>query len=269
MADVDVGVPVETGQDSFDAPVDAGQAFQTEAEPLFSFKHDDGKEEVFKTKEELTEAYRSGTLRHSDYTKKRQADSEARKAFERQQEEFRRNQDDFRRKQSEYKQYDDFLNKRPDVAKRIISDMKQQSGVSVLEQAQSMIGEETGAVKSQLQELLDWKRQTDLDRTRSGVYAKLKEQYPDFDEGVITSEMTRLSEMPPGEEEAIRSFAEMLYHTNRSRQGLASNERKEALFAEKNATIPKGGPSVNRSGPPDTSNMTFDQIAEAAKAGQL
>lgn len=225
---------------------------------FYSYKFDDGKEHAFSSKQELDAFFRSGVLRHSDYTKKTQELAEQRKSFDAERKRMQEQVDRLTSLQNKWEPVDKFLSSRPDLAKEIITKYK---GVK----PQTASGDEE--LRKQFEEFKKNieekdKKAAEEDR-RKQVYAAMKERYEDFDEEGINKALAEMVEGAPGDEMA--TLIELIHFANKGRMTPAEIERKMAQnLQHKSALKPplKGGATPTEA---TKQFRTTDEALEAAK----
>jgi hypothetical protein len=229
------------------------------SEPYFSYKWEDGKVDEYKTRQDLERAYRSGYLRHQDYTKKTQEISAERKKYEAEQARLKEAFERVNGIETKWKPVDEFLRKRPDVAEYLLTQMKGPA---------TRGNDEATAVKKEFDEFRakyeDRVKQDEDERKRKAIFSSMKERYEDFDEDEIGVAITELLEAAPGDEMA--SLVDLLYW---ARKGRMMPEQVQAKITEglkkkaaMKAPMTSGGQVT--SGP--RVYKTLQEAAEAAKA---
>jgi hypothetical protein len=231
------------------------------SEPFFSYKYADGKEEVYKTKDELAKAYRDSYLRQSDYTRKTQEVAQTKKQIEDERKKFQEEQAQFTKVKTQYDEWDRLLKTRPDLysqLERVATAPPDPS--AVFDRSKGYVDEKYQTLESQVAEM---KAALDKDKTQKeldATFAKFKTKYEDFDEGPI---MERLEYLANGETEPL---IDLLYWATKGQmtpQQEAKLEEKvtENLQKKKSAgMVPTKGSSVA------PSKRTFRNPDEARKA---
>ena len=193
-------------------------ATPSESESYFhSYKHDDGEEIKFKTPDDLSRYLRDGTLRHKDYTKKTQEVAELRKQIEKERETSRTESTAAMKAYGQWKDVDEWLRKNP----RVVEIIRREGGpiAQQLEQAQAQQSSVPDEVKTQLEELRQWKEAQEAEAKIQSHYEALKGQYEDFDEESVAELYRQLDEAPEGEE--TRALLELLYYASKGKNGTA------------------------------------------------
>jgi hypothetical protein len=195
MAEVQ-GAP-EQGQSAPQNP----QGITDTSEPFFSYKYADGKEEVYKSKDELAKAYQSSYLRQSDYTKKTQEVANIRKQIEEERKKFQDEQKQFLDTRKKYDSWDQLLKTRPDV----YSQLERVAGsppdpASVFDRSKGYVDEKYSALEEQLKQIQADREKERTQKELDATFAKFKTKYPDFDEGAV---MERLEYLSSGETEPL------------------------------------------------------------------
>lgn len=240
------------------APAPAqGQA--TEA-PYFSFRYDDGKEEVYQTPEELAKAWKDSHLRRQDYTKKTQEIARYRESLTAKEKEFAEKEKTLAEKEAQAKKLDNFLRTRPDVYRELMTRMQQPPSADVaVERATQYADEKYSTLEQQIKEVQEWKKAQEEDRELQSVFGKMKEQYPDFDENIIRDSLSGLTER------GIEGLAEALYHAHRGKNSPIETEKKvlENIKNKQAARVMPGGPSAPS---PRTAPASLEEALENAQA---
>lgn len=225
---------------------------------FYSYKFDDGKEHTFSSKQELDSFFRSGVLRHSDYTKKTQELAEQRKSLEAERKRMQEQVDRLTSLQNKWEPVDKFFSSRPDLAKEIITKYK---GVKPQTEAgDSELRKQFEEFKKSIEE--KDKKAADEDRRRQ-VYSAMKERYEDFDEEGVNKALASMVEGAPGDEMA--TLIELIHFANKGRMAPAEIERKMAQnLQHKNALKP---PLKSGATPAEAPKQykTTDEALEAAK----
>ncbi len=275
MADID-GVP---GLDPDTTPVDLpdeGQGSQKAVDYFFSTKipGDEGDEDLhFKDPDELTNWMKENYLRRSDYTKKTQAIADDRRQYDADRVILAQQMTDLdsRRKSLEdlekrLNEMNNFLGQNPAIYREIeqkMREMKDRGGINgqdVSEIIERMFEEKYGP---RIQQFESKMREQETAERRSAVLAKLKEQYPDFDEKSIDEEFNKLKEAGD-----MGALYEILYHSLRGRN--ADPVKIEQGVLEKIEKNKKAGITpVKGSSPGSTPKSvgSIDSIKEELKKG--
>jgi vacuolar-type H+-ATPase subunit I/STV1 len=247
----------EQGQSAPQTP----QGTPDTSQPFFSYKYADGREEVYKSKEELEKAYRDSYLRQSDYTKKTQEVAQVRKQVEEERKKFQEEQKQFLDLRKKYDGWDQVLKTRPDI----YSQLERAAGAppdpaTVFDRSKGYVDERYSALEEQLKQM---KAELDKDKTQKeldATFAKFKQKYADFDEGPI---MERLEYLSNGETEPL---VDLLYWATKGQM----TPQQEAAIEEKvvgNLQKKKSAammPTKGSGGLP--SKRTFRTVDEARKA---
>lgn len=264
----EIKAPEATGLPTTPANLGQGStppAMQDKADHFFEHQFDGDKEPTrWKTKEELAKYLREGTLRHRDYTKKTQSHSEERKAFEKQKSDYDSQMRDFMGLKTRYDQIDQFLRQRPDVQERIVREMRGTSPPAKTDETESKVMKEVQAIKAEL-ERRDREKQNE--EYRSKVFEKMGSKYQDFNKDEIMElmqEVEGFQSLPP--ENAMESFAELLYHAKKGRQNPAQIEERIVNNLQKKAqsTTPMPG-GLNGRGAKGNFEGSIDDVAAQLK----
>jgi vacuolar-type H+-ATPase subunit I/STV1 len=232
-----------------------------QSEPFFSYKYADGKEEVYKSKEELSKAYRDSYLRQSDYTRKTQEVAQTKKQIEDERKAFADEQKQFSSVKSRYDEWDRLLKTRPDLysqLERVATAPPDPS--SVFDRSKGYVDEKYQTLESQVAEL---KAALDKDKTQKeldATFAKFKTKYEDFDEGPI---MERLEYLSTGETEPL---IDLLYWATKGQMTPAKEAELEEKIAGNLQKKKTAGmvPTKGSGGSP--SKKSFRNVDEARKA---
>ena len=234
-------------------------------EHFFEHQFDGDKEPTrWKSKEELAKYLREGTLRHRDYTKKTQSHSEERKAFEKQRMSYDEQMKDFMGLRTRYDGIDQFLRQRPDVYQRIVQEMRGTRPPQQTNESESKVMKELEALKQQIEQK---ERERTNEQYRNQVFEKMGSKYQDFNKDEIMelmSEVEGFQSLPP--ENAMESFAELLYHARKGRQNPAQIEDRivNNLQRKAQSTTPMPG-GLNGKGQKGDYEGSIDQVAAKLK----
>lgn len=235
------------------APV-TGQATE---KPFFSHKWDDGKEEAWKTEDDLRRHLREGHLRHSDYTKKTQQVAEARKLADDQRRSYESKERTFNESYSKIMGMDKFLKENPQVAERIATEMKGTRGNSDLER---LLGERMKPIEEKLSEYEKEKERMADEKARNEAYESVAKRYPDFNRTNIDDALRRLEEVP---EQLRQEYAiELLHLAEKGRLTPGAIERKQAMVSNK----PRSSTPTSAVGIPDRQVSAMNREEEMAIA---
>lgn len=202
----------------------APAAPDTQSEPFFSYKYADGREEVYKSKEELAKAYRDSFLRQSDYTRKTQEVAQTKKQIEEERKKFAEEQKQFTSIKQRYDEWDRLLKSRPDLysqLERVATAPPDPS--AVFDRSKGYVDEKYTALEEQLKEMKAAMEKDKTQKELDATFAKFKSKYEDFDEGPI---MERLELLAGGETEPL---IDALYWATKGQMTPA----KEAAIEEK------------------------------------
>jgi antitoxin component HigA of HigAB toxin-antitoxin module len=253
----DTSVAPESGQGG----AEQGQAEASAPEHFHRYTHDDGTEHVFKDQDELNRFLRDGILRHSDYTKKTQEVADQRKQLEQLQQQLQQDRSSLTSMSSQYEQFKNFLDKRPDVVKRIKEEMQQKGqSASIPPEIQEKLSK-----VDEMEKALKEREEAEQDRqAREKAFSRMGQMYPDFDRKVVESEIKRLQEMPPGDEHF--TLAELAHFAALGRKKPAELESQIAERLKQKSASPRPMPSGGAApkGPAST-GRNFDEAARLAK----
>ena len=227
-------------------------------QPFFKFKDPEGKEMVYNSPAELEKAWKESYFARKDYTKKTMSHAEEVKKFQKEREEHQKEYEKILKQKAEYENYEKVMRTRPDVQKFLSQAVSQPANPQTLiERAQGYADEKTGELSKQLDELKAWKEQQELERQRDGIYKRMKEIDPDFDESGINE---LLEELSTGEMEPL---IKILADAKRGRESPAKTEAKiKKSLEEKN-----GSGLIPGSGTPGAT-LKFKNIKEAHEAAK-
>jgi uncharacterized coiled-coil DUF342 family protein len=231
-------------------------------EPFFSYKFADGKEEIYKTKDELAKAYRDSYLRQSDYTKKTQETASVKKQIEEERKKFQEEQKMFLESRKKYDQWDSILKTRPDIYSQLErAASAPPDPASVFDRSRGYVDEKYSALEEQFKQM---KAELDKDKTQKeldATFAKFKQKYEDFDEGPI---MERLEYLSNGETEPL---IDLLYWATKGQMTPAKEAEIEGRLTE-NLQKKRSAGLVSTKGtgikPPSKSFKTTDEAKRAA-----
>jgi hypothetical protein len=193
--------PGELPQEQIAPQTDSQQTAPDSSEPFFSYKYADGKEEVYRSKDELAKAYRDSFLRQSDYTRKTQEVAQTKKQIEEERKQHEEEKKQFSKMKQQYDEWDRLLKTRPDLysqLERVASAPPDPS--SVFDRSKGYVDEKYQTLEQQFTEM---KAQLEKDRTQkelNDIFTKFHSKYEDFDEGPI---MERLEFLANGETEPL------------------------------------------------------------------
>lgn len=247
----------DTGQGVTQNP----QGTTEQSEPFFSYKYADGREEVYKSKDELEKAYRDSFLRQSDYTRKTQEVAQTRKQIEDERKKFAEEQQQFTKMRQQYDEWDRLLKSRPDLysqLERVASGPPDPS--SIFDRSKGYVDEKYTSLEAQLK---DMKESMEKDRTQKeldATFAEFRQKYEDFDEGPI---MERLEMLANGETKPLIDALYWAHKGQMTPQMEAQLEEKIAGNLEKKKQA-KMIPTKGSSSSP--SKRTFKTLDEARKA---
>ncbi len=223
MSDPIVAPAAPSGQSQAPVQPSPGTAVTT---PFFEYEWEEGNKagkngkEVFKTKEELSKAYREGVLRHADYTQKTQGLAKEKEAVQKRDKELAAMAEELVRRKGEIDPLSQFLDSRPDIKDYIVKNMRQPSQSANAEVIKKMIEEQTKPLQEKLSEAEKFRKDQEQAVKREQIFSHLGTQYKDFNREAIEKRLKELDEVPEGEED--RSFLEMLYWAEKGRNPTAS-----------------------------------------------
>lgn len=227
------------------------------SEPFFSYKGDDGKETVYKTKDELSKAYKDSMFMRKDYTQKTQSLAEERKKWETEKEQHFRWYDQTQRQAEEYKKYDAFLKSRPDVFRQLQKAMQQgASPDAVQEVLEQKMDEKYG---KEINEMKTWRAEQEARSRRDQTFSAMKEKFEDFDEEAVSQ---ALSELASGD---LSTLVEQIYYANKGRMSPMQIEKKIVNNLQKKQSARMVGGSNNAKG----SSGGFKNLRAAKEAAML
>jgi vacuolar-type H+-ATPase subunit I/STV1 len=243
------------------APQTDSQTAPDSSEPYFSYKYADGKEEVYRTKDELSKAYRDSFLRQSDYTRKTQEVAQTKKQIEEERKAHEEEKKQFAKIKQQYDEWDRLLKTRPDLysqLERVASAPPDPS--AIYDRSKGYVDEKYQTLEQQVAEM---KAQLEKDRTQkelNDTFAEFKTKYEDFDEGPI---MERLELLANGE---TKPLIDLLYWATKGQM----SPEKEAQIEEKiagNLQKKKSAGLVSAKGTgPSPSKKNYRTLDEGRKA---
>jgi len=228
----------------------------------------DGEKEPlrFKTKDDLDKYIKTGTLRHTQYSKKYDALQKERAEFDKRKADFGRQYQDFTALKTRYDGYDSFLRSRPDVQKRLVEEMRGRPPQEDLKgELTKMLNEfKTSMERKEAEREAAYQNE----QYRNEIFESMGKKYDDFDKDEMLSlmrEMEGFSSLPP--KAAMEAFAELLYHSMKGKLTPAQIEERLARRIQRKQTatppMPGGGPAPRGNG---KFTGTHDEIAAALKA---
>jgi DNA-binding transcriptional regulator GbsR (MarR family) len=252
--------PKTTEQAAQAAMADTGKSAPQES--YFEYVLPDGKKEVYQTKDDLAKAYRDNFLRQSDYTRKTQEVAQTKKQIEEERKKFQEEMKAFTSVKQRYDEMDRVLKTRPDIYSQLerAVTMPPDAG-SIYERSKGYVDETVQSLKSELDEM---KKQLEEERTKKeldSTFMKLREKYPDLDEGQI---MERLEYLSDGKTEPL---IELLYWAAKGQMTPAQEAKLEEKVTEnlhkkrQAAMVPGRGATVSPSKKPF---RTSDEARSAA-----
>lgn len=236
----DIGTQnAEASSTSEDVSASPQQTETQNESPFFSYEDENGKAE-FRTPEELRTAWRQGTLRHSDYTKKTTALAEERKKFDQEREQFSQQYQELLGHKKRYDTIDNFLKKNKNIADQLYREAARYGVRLPVDQREDKPSEDKG-LPPEMKELLEWKKQTDEREQRERIYSVLEQSLPGFEREQVMREFQALNEAP--EEDIPLAMAELVHFAVLGKRvsaqgGLPRQQQKTVVPA----------PSVNKFG---------------------
>lgn len=230
----------------------------TQDEPFYSFSLG-GKEETYKTKEDLDKAYRDSFMRQSDYTRKTQEHAKAVKEFERQRQEFDQSRKDHERRMQQYAEWDRLLKSRPEIERQLMSLAQQGASPNELyERTTSYADEKYSALENKLREFEEREKQRELMHQRDSIFSDMASKYEDFDPDAVQVALEQLS----GDD--LRPLIETIYFSEKGRKPTAEVEQKivEGLKKKEGAAMLGGG------GKPSSGKKVYTDPDEARQAAK-
>lgn len=239
----------------------------------FQFDGDD-EPTVFKTQDELNKFIREGALRHSDYTRKTQDLSEQRKSVEERNKQLEQQMTAFMDMKSKYDRIGEFLEKRPDIVRRIESEMRSPNPRDLQQDLRGYTDNRTNEVKSEFERLKkdieEERKSREIEKMRNNVFETLQENFEDFDRESVEKMLQEIEEYQslPGDQ-AFRNFAELLHHAKRGRESSSKAEEKafNSFQRKQSAKKPMPGGAKPQAVPGEFEG-DFDAIAAAAKKAE-
>lgn len=238
----------------------SGQSETTQqSEPYFRYKWEDGRVDEYRTPAELERAYRSGYLRHQDYTKKTQEIAAERKKYEAEQEKIKEAYKKVSDMESRLMPMDKFLRERKDVADYIVQQMKGAKPQDSDENVEA-IKREFQEFKSKYEERA---KKEEEEQRRKAIFGMMKEKYQDFDEERIAEGINGLLETAPGDEMA--SLIDTIYWATKGRTTPEEMQKRIVEGIQKKSAMktPMTSGGQVASGPKVFKNL--QEAAEAAK----
>lgn len=179
------------------------------AEPFYTYKGVDGKETVYKTRDDLTRDFANRGLMQSDYTKKMQEFSSARKQWDTEKADYEKRLNDpaFQ----ETMRYHSFLQGNPAIRDRLAREMNSPQGRSNNQNAAFMselskINERFDTMERERQEREDREQ---YNSRRDAAVKALSTKYGDFDADAVNNFMDSVYNVP--EENQVERLLEMGY----------------------------------------------------------
>jgi hypothetical protein len=209
------------------------EASQTPEALFHTYTTDDGQEHKFKNPDELNTFIRQGAMRQADYTDKTKALADLRRGYETKQQELERRTQTLLERESKYNQYNEFLNKRPEVGQYIEQNMRNQNPDAILQQAQGYADNGLAELKKQQEELRAWQEEQDSIRERESLLDQMSKTLSDFDRDAVSKGLTSLQEAPPGD--TLRTLIEILHYSNLGRKTPVEIEQKLAADKKRKA----------------------------------
>lgn len=219
----------------------------TESAPFYTYSGEDG-EQVFNTPEELSKYIHDGTLRHADYTRKRQEDSKKSKEVEALRSELEKERKAIGEMRSKYDPIDEYL--RTPQGQKVYQELQNRyRGVThddVLDQSKYVVDERlnefSSGIKKELEELKQWKQQQELDREKRAAVDALKAEFDDFDEDAVQKYVELLdSKSSLSSEEQTKEFYRLIHKALKADAGMAQLERKASQKVKPPPISSKGG----------------------------
>ena len=232
---------------------------QAEESVFHRYKWDDGKEDVWKSPDELNEFIRNGALRHSDYTRKTQQVAEARKAMEQKMADYEAKERTFNAAYPEIMQMDKFLKEHPDVRDRIAEEMKGKGNPDV----ERIIQERLSPYEQELKAMKEAEEKRQADAEREAAFKTLEGRIEGFDRSIVERELQRLEQIPP--QAKAEELLSLLYFANRGRETPGEIERRKAMQNQKPKPNMTPSPTVQTSGK-DPAQMSAGEAADLAES---
>lgn len=256
MADQDI-----QGQVSSQAPegqpggdIQSGQV----EKPFYQYES-----QAFKTPDELSNFIKSGTMMHSDYTKKTQTLAEERKRYENERAEHNRQYSEWDKKIDLYKKADELFKANPRAFQQVQQMIKQgASGSDVQEIVEKAIEEKVGP---KLSEFEKYQKTQQAKAERDRYFGELKGKYQDFDEKSVQSLYDELM----GEGSNMGTLAEMLYFAHKGK-GLDPAKAKQEVIDDLEKKGKAGFPTTKGASYASDKKLkakNMDRLAEQIKAG--
>lgn len=246
---------VSEGQES--EPVESTPEEDTpQEEPFYTYTGDDGQSQAFKDQKELNEYIRSGTLRHSDYTRKTQSLAEQRKAFEAERAKYDAEYTTFLNNKQEYDKIENYLKSLPpDVYNKL------KQGISNQPRQEQY---KDPRLDELLKERDNEKKQREEEAMRQAAFESLSRTYEDFDKDSVMNSVNKLQELAPGD--SMRGFLELIYLAEKGRMSPAQIEQKMAENLKKKSSV--STPMGSTVGTPSKGSSGFKTIQEAYAAAK-
>lgn len=249
------------GQES-EPVIDADPIVGEPAEPSYfhSYKDEDGTKTDFKDANEVNDFIRRGGMMRKAFTQKTQTLADDRRTYEA----------DKARTDAEYttfltsKQENDKIEKMleslpPEVFERL------KQGISSQPKKQARdpeVDQMLKDFKESKKEREEEKQQAATSAERERAFESLGKSYDDFDKDAVMEMVKGLEGVPP--EDQMRTFMEMLYHSQKGKLTPAELERKmaENLERKSKTSVPMG----HTAKVPNTGEKTYSSLTEARNA---
>jgi hypothetical protein len=183
--------------------------------PHFEYEWEDGTKDSYATEEDFKRAWREGRLRHKDYTQKTMELAKQRKQFESERNQLNEISQNARKLHDQWKPIDDWMKQRPDIKDYIVQNMRNPSPGAISEQIKESLGGDLESVKSELQQLKEWRAKQEEERRKQAMYDHLASQYEDFNPQEIEEELQKFNESP--DQDDMRNIAELIYWAKKGR----------------------------------------------------
>jgi hypothetical protein len=253
------GEPI--GQDP-EPVIDADPILGEPAEPSYfhSYEDEEGKKTDFKDANEVNDFIRRSGMMRADYSRKTQTLAGERRTYEA----------DKARTDAEYttfltsKQENDKIEKLlqslpPEVFERLKLGIKGQPKKQARDpEVDQMLKDYANDKKERETE----KQQSADNTAREKAFESLGKSYDDFDKESVMEMVKGLEEVPP--EDQMRTFMEMLYHSQKGKMTPAEIERKMAENLERKSKTPV--PMGHTAKVPNTGEKKYSNLKEAREA---
>lgn len=225
------------------------------AENWLDIEDEGGKKHSFKSRDEFLKQYKNMMMLQSDYTRKRQADSESKKQWEQERDSTMK---EIMQHKTRYDDYNKFLKENPHIHKQLMDLRKKGTTPDVaVMKAQAYADEKYAELQKKLDEFENKDKEREKQTRREKTIANLKSRYEDFDSEHLDKEFSYIDPQNP------EHIYEVLYHAMKGKMNPADLERKFAQSAEqkKKARLMPGG-----SGAKPSSDKAFGNLDDAVAA---